>query len=52
MAITWHVKREVVNEDTQLSKVTATATDSESSDAQTFSCKGRMKKRKLSGIIF
>ncbi len=41
-----------MNEETQLSKVVANAIDSESSDAQTFSCKGRMKKRKLSGIIF
>ncbi len=43
MAITWKVKREVVNEETQLSKVVATATDSESGDVQTFGCKGRMK---------
>ncbi len=43
MTVTWHIKREVVNAETQLSKVAATATDSESGDIQTFSCKGRMQ---------
>lgn len=39
--ITWKVKREIVNGDTQLSKVTAIRTDSESGDIQAFAYKGR-----------
>ena len=38
---TWKVKREIVNGDTQLSKVTAVRTDTESGDVRAFAYKGR-----------
>lgn len=43
MAISWDVKREVVNADTGLSKVVATRTDSVKSVSHSFSYKGCME---------
>ena len=41
MAITWDIRTELINKDTQLRKVVATRTDSEK--VQTFFVKARMK---------
>lgn len=43
MAISWDVIREIVNADSELSKVTATRTDSDTGAAHSFSYKGCMK---------
>ncbi len=43
MAITWPTKREVVNAETELSKVVATRTDDVAGTTHSFFVKGRMK---------
>jgi hypothetical protein len=43
MAISWDVKREIVNAATELSKVIATRTDSTAGTANSFCFKGCMK---------
>jgi len=43
MAIVWDIKREVVNIETELSKVVATRTDSDTGGTQSFNYKGLMK---------
>ena len=43
MAISWSVKREVVNETTALSKITAIRVDSDTGILRSFSYKGCMK---------
>lgn len=43
MAVSWKINREVLNKETELSKVTATRTDSDKAESQSFFYKGRMK---------